>query len=388
MAPKQSKSDSDKVSMSPVTPNCVVPLLSALKWGSEESKFQSLKLNLKTVPDDAASATFAQYFFIFGSGTAEEWLHWEKDFEDLCKNLKLTSGPAKIGMVKKLLEGSARKNFENAMTGKTETVANCDAALKKVKEPIFGEQAAELQKRFLRYGCKKPRGLSVRETAHAYVELNEDLPCYPSYQNDVLTQKLTDDEVKSGFFRLLPNHWIRKIEETPNFNENTASFADIVDFAERLELSEKSHENKLKHQPGRDANSGKSKKRSTSELGGDDSGGNHSKKKKHTPMCRLHGEGHDSHECKVWINHADKMTAQWKAQHPSVKGKSKFNHKKPLNNGKKYSVEEVNLLLQKFKNKQICEEVNTLEVDPPVVEINEDDEMFNADAELEKILNS
>ena len=388
MAPKQSKSDSDKVSMSPVTPNCVVPLLSALKWGSEESKFQSLKLNLKTVPDDAASATFAQYFFIFGSGTAEEWLHWEKDFEDLCKNLKLTSGPAKIGMVKKLLEGSARKNFENAMTGKTETVANCDAALKKVKEPIFGEQAAELQKWFLRYGCKKPRGLSVRETAHAYVELNEDLPCYPSYQNDVLTQKLTDDEVKSGFFRLLPNHWIRKIEETPNFNENTASFADIVDFAERLELSEKSHENKLKHQPGRDANSGKSKKRSTSELGGDDSGGNHSKKKKHTPMCRLHGEGHDSHECKVWINHADKMTAQWKAQHPSVKGKSKFNHKKPLNNGKKYSVEEVNLLLQKFKNKQICEEVNTLEVDPPVVEINEDDEMFNADAELEKILNS
>lgn len=388
MAPKQSKSDSDKVSMSPVTPNCVVPLLSALKWGSEESKFRSLKLNLKTVPDDAASATFAQYFFIFGSGTAEEWLHWEKDFEDLCKNLKLTSGPAKIGMVKKLLEGSARKNFENAMTGKTETVANCDAALKKVKEPIFGEQAAELQKRFLRYGCKKPRGLSVRETAHAYVELNEDLPCYPSYQNDVLTQKLTDDEVKSGFFRLLPNHWIRKIEETPNFNENTASFADIVDFAERLELSEKSHENKLKHQPGRDANSGKSKKRSTSELGGDDSGGNHSKKKKHTPMCCLHGEGHDSHECKVWINHADKMTAQWKAQHPSVKGKSKFNHKKPLNNGKKYSVEEVNLLLQKFKNKQICEEVNTLEVDPPVVEINEDDEMFNADAELEKILNS
>ena len=388
MAPKQSKSDSDKVSMSPVTPNCVVPLLSALKWGSEESKFRSLKLNLKTVPDDAASATFAQYFFIFGSGTAEEWLHWEKDFEDLCKNLKLTSGPAKIGMVKKLLEGSARKNFENAMTGKTETVANCDAALKKVKEPIFGEQAAELQKRFLRYGCKKPRGLSVRETAHAYVELNEDLPRYPSYQNDVLTQKLTDDEVKSGFFRLLPNHWIRKIEETPNFNENTASFADIVDFAERLELSEKSHENKLKHQPGRDANSGKSKKRSTSELGGDDSGGNHSKKKKHTPMCRLHGEGHDSHECKVWINHADKMTAQWKAQHPSVKGKSKFNHKKPLNNGKKYSVEEVNLLLQKFKNKQICEEVNTLEVDPPVVEINEDDEMFNADAELEKILNS
>ncbi|HEY9708672.1 MAG TPA: hypothetical protein V6D48_10760 [Oculatellaceae cyanobacterium] len=81
------------------------------------------------------------------------------------------------------------------------------------------------------------------------------------------------------------------------------------------------------------------------------------------------------------------MTAQWKAQHPSVKGKSKFNHKKPLNN-KKYSVEEVNLLLQKFKNKHTCEEVNTLEVDASIIEINEDKEMFNADAELEKILNA
>ncbi|HEY9708673.1 MAG TPA: hypothetical protein V6D48_10765 [Oculatellaceae cyanobacterium] len=234
---------------------------------------------MKTVPDDPTSATFTQYFFIFGSGTAEEWLYWEKDFEELCKNLKLTNGPARIGMVKKLLEGSAKKNFKNAMIGKTETVPHCDAALKKVKEPIFGEQAAELQKRYLRYGCKKPKGLSVRETAHAYVELNKDLPCYPNFQSDVLTQKLTDDEVKSGFFRLLPNHWIRKIEETPNFNENTASFADIVDFAERLELSEKSHEKKLKHQPGRDANPGKSKKWSIPELGRDDSGGNHSKKK-------------------------------------------------------------------------------------------------------------
>ena len=101
-----------------------------------------------------------------------------------------------------------------------------------------------------------------------------------------------------------------------------------MDFAERLELSEKSHERKLKHQPGQDANSGKSKKQSTPELGGDDSNGNYSKKKKHTPMCCLHGEGHDSHECKVWINHAEKMTAQWQAQHPSVKGKSKFNSKK------------------------------------------------------------
>lgn len=375
--------------MTPVTPNCVVPLLSTLKWGSDESKFRSLKLNLKTVPDDVNSASFTQHFYIFGSGTAEEWLHWEKDFEELVKNLKLTTGAAKIGMVKKLLEGSAKKHFENFLVGKTETVANCDAALKKVKEPIFGEQAAELQKRYLRYGCKKPKGLCVRETAHAYVELNEDLPRYPNFNNEILTSKLTPDEVKSGFFRLLPNHWIRKIEETPNFNENSASFADIVDFAERLELSEKSHENKQKNQTGRDANSGKSKKRSTPELGGDDSGGNHSKKKKHTPMCRLHGEGHDSHECKVWINHAEKMTAQWKAQHPAVKGKSKFiKAKKPFNGNKKYSVEEVNLLLQKFKDKQTCEEINTLEVDAPIVETNQDEEMFNADAELEKILNS
>lgn len=83
------------------------------------------------------------------------------------------------------------------------------------------------------------------------------------------------------------------------------------------------------------------------------------------------------------------MTAQWKAQHPAVKGKSKFiKAKKPFNGNKKYSVEEVNLLLQKFKNKQTCEEINTLEVDAPIVETNQDEEMFNADAELEKILNS
>jgi hypothetical protein len=154
---------------------------------------------------------------------------------------------------------------------------------------------------------------------------------------------------------------------------------DILDYAERLELAESIPEAKK----GRDAKAGKSStKRAHPELGLGNNDRSHFKKSKHhtKKFCQLHGEGHDSGECKVWLAHVEKLKAQYKAQYQHQRnGKMPHQPSSQTNGkGKTYTCEEVNLLLSKLKSRQ-----------PEVLQIEEPQETpgLDIDKELEQLMN-
>jgi hypothetical protein len=333
---------------------------------------------LRAIPTDDTSPSFSQWYYIFDMGTPEEFLLWERDFEDICSNLQLTNGKARISMAKRLLSGMARSHFEGAIRGLSETNENCSKGIEAIRVAVFPRWALEKQKMYLRYEARKPRKMTVREAGARYVELTNQLLKYPSEEGsgNVGWQQ---EETKIGFLRTLPRHWVRKIEETPNFNESSASMEDILDYAERLELAESIPEAKK----GRDAKAGKSStKRAHPELGLGNNDRSHFKKSKyHTKkFCQLHGEGHDSGKCKVWLAHVEKMKAPYKAQYQHHRNWKMPHQPSSQTNGKgkTYTREEVNLLLSKLESRQ-----------PEVLQIEEPQETpgLDLDKELEQLMN-
>jgi hypothetical protein len=392
----------------------VIPLYPLAQWNDTGAKrkakgegdgdatptFNEIKLELRSNPENAASVKVGAFFKVFENGTPEQWCCWRDDLNRAWKGLNNTTGPNRATTVRHLLEGQALDDFEQYFLPDdvTETVANVDKALKKVAANIFPADAVMNMKQYLNFELKKPNKLTARETMTRLQRINKWLGEYFPSDGGERTgevEEIDAQELKLIYYRLLPNNWRRKMDENGSFSHHEATLQQIVEYAERLEVTEQRYGGNPKgsavKKNGQKGNSQGGSSKGGSEVELANGGRNRHQKQNKTGDCHVHGPncGHTSHQCKVLKGHAEKVRAQWAAQPKSgspAKKKQQVKFKNSTVVDRKYSRAEVNAMINKLKKKfdeetREREELNEMMQDMPEV-----DEPLT-DAELEEILN-
>lgn len=356
--------------------------------------FKEVKLELRSNPAVADSFTYGAYFKVFDQGTPEQWCRWRDDLKRAWAGLGNTTGPLRAATVRHLLEGQALDDFENFMRqdGVTETLENVNRALKMVAVTIFPADSVTNMKHYLHFELKKPKALKARALKTRLERLNSWFEYFPTDGDGRIgyVNKLTEEELRGIYYRMLPTSWRRKMDENNMFSQYETPLKDLVDYAERLELTEDKYEKgssggRYGHSKVRQGQGGKAKSGSSGNGGsesGNAKGGGASNNSKNRD-CLIHGVGcgHGSHQCKVLKAHASKVKAQFEAQPRKFVHKKNNNYKK-TNGGteRKYSRAEVQQLMKNFGTKRNVENHNIEEVEEPL-------EDMEIDEALEELLN-
>jgi hypothetical protein len=363
--------------------------------------FKEVKLELRANPAAADSLKYGSYFKVFDQGTPEQWCRWRDDLKRAWAGLGNTTGPLRAATVRHLLEGQALDDFENYMRPDevTETVDNINKALKMVAVNIFPADAVTHMKHYLNFELKKPKALTARALKTRLERLNSWFEYFPADGNGRVGRVtlLTEQELRGIYYRMLPASWRRKMDENNTFSPYETPFKDMVDYAERLELTEDRYEKSTGGRFGssaiRQGRAGKAKGGSPSNgvpESGNVKGGVASKFSKNRD-CLIHGVdcGHHSHQCKVLKAHATKVKAQFEAQPRKFVHKKNQNYKRPNSDStigstsdRKYSKSEVQQMMKNFSSKLNVESHN-MEVE--AVATNEEMEVDQA---LEELFNN
>lgn len=273
--------------------------------------FKEVKMELRANPAAADSLKYGSYFKVFDQGTPEQWCRWRDDLKRAWAGLGNTTGPLRAATVRHLLEGQALDDFENYMRPEdvTETLENINKALKMVAVNIFPADAVTHMKHYLNFELKKPKALTARALKTRLERLNSWFEYFPADGNirTARVASLTEQELRGIYYRMLPASWRRKMDENNTFSQYETPLKDMVDYAERLELTEDRYEKSTGGRFGsstsRQGRAGKAKGGSPGNgvpESGNDKGGVASKFSKNRD-CLIHGVdcGHNSHQCKV-----------------------------------------------------------------------------------------
>ena len=139
------------------------------------------------------------------------------------------------------------------------------------------------------------------------VELNNYLEQFPTAFN--ATQKIDDDEIVDILEFGTPNKWQSEMVHL-GFDSAVATSQELVEFCERLEFDEDLNQKpeampKPGSSGGKTGRSGQSKRLKTNDLA-------HGSAYDPSKYCTFHGKyGHDLSACKVMLDQAQKMRANW-----------------------------------------------------------------------------
>ena len=392
----------------------VIPLYPLAQWNDSGAKrrakgeetgdatptFNEIKLELRSNPDNAASVKVGAFFKVFENGTPEQWCRWRDDLNRAWKGLNNTNGPNRATTVRHLLEGQALDDFEQVFMPDdvTETNENVNLALKKVAANIFPADAVMNMKQYLNFELKKPNKLTARETMTRLERINKWIGDYfPSDGGDrtLRVEKIDERDLKLIYYRLLPNNWRRKIDENGSFSHHEATLQQIVEYAERLEVTEHRYgkgnpKGSAVKKNGHKGNSQGGSSKGSSESEPANVSGKRQHKSQKTGDCHVHGPncGHTSHQCKILKGHAEKVRAQWAAQPKSgipAKKKQQVKYKNSTVADRKYSRAEVNTMLKRLKEKFEEEKREREELNEIMQDVDATEPL--TDSELEELLN-
>ena len=357
--------------------------------------FKEVKMELRANPVAADSLKYGSYFKVFDQGTPEQWCRWRDDLKRAWAGLGNTTGPQRAATVRHLLEGQALDDFENYMRQEniSETLENINKALKMVAVTIFPADAVTNMKHYLNFELKKPKALTARALKTRLERLNSWFEYFPTDGGGRIGQvtMLTEQELRGIYYRMLPASWRRKMDENNTFSQYETPLRDMVDYAERLEVTEDRYEKGTGGRNGssliRQGRGGKAKGGSPGNdvpESGNVKGGGASKFSKNRD-CMIHGVdcGHNSHQCKVLKAHATKVKAQFEAQPRKFVHKKNQHYKRPngdstnntgaAGNERKYTRAEVQQLMKIFTTK-LNVETHNMEVEAVAAEKMEVDQ--------------
>ncbi len=211
----------------------IIPLSPRATWAPEDEENQAgektrkIKLTLLTESGNLNGKTPNKEFKIFRTGSPEEWILWQRDFNEVCVGMDIATGANHDRMVRQLLSDEPLKEFERLLaTFATETVANCNLALDAVAVQIFPNNAHAKQKKHLRQGMWKPRALTIRSACRRVCELNDQLSSYPNQAG-----ALPVDELKSAFIDLCLPEWQQELLKN-DINEFGSAWDELLSQAE------------------------------------------------------------------------------------------------------------------------------------------------------------
>ena len=330
-----------------------IPLISEKDEVDTQDKASYLTVELRYTPADADSKVYKKNIRYFKNGTPKQYIEFRADVKKVIAGQAITTGPAQYAMVRTLLRGDALRVFNNrASVHDAETSANLVTSLNELGKHVFPVRALAKQKRYLRRFVRKPVQLKAREFLACLLEMNEDLQNFPPY---ALSQTLEEDEMLEIAEFALPVKWQKKMVEH-DFDCSSKTIDQVIDFAERQETIESLETDppakKAKKAPEQAAQyktkGGQYGRAKSSEEARRHAPHNSTRNQK--PMCRLHGPGHWTNDCKVLLDQADKMKATRAAQHPSTYNKPKGKRAY----GNNYNKDEVNKIVNLATKKAVA----------------------------------
>jgi hypothetical protein len=352
-------------------------------------KNDSLTMKLRSNPTDANSQTYELTVKFFKTGSAEEWLLFQRDLNKIIVGQNITAAPSKYSMARLLLSGEALAVFDTSATEHgNENNANFILTLQSLTTHIFPQRALAFQKRYMRRYMRKPREMTIRAFAARVAELNAYLLEFPPFD---VNQDLDDTEIMDILENGVPNTWSKNMV-LQGFDpmENTAS--DFVAFCERHEFTEGTLDNskdsnkeaKPTAHSKNSSNDAKSRAKPSAEA---------SKNKKRSATdkwCDLHQtNGHSTAECKVVQSQITKMRSSWEPVRPkhNTNSNSTFN-KNPGKQGfqdNKFKSKELMSLVEaqvkkilKVKRQKTSHETHNTETNPIDLDL---DDFENIDIE-------
>jgi hypothetical protein len=325
-------------------------------------KVATQKFELRTYPDDLTRTDkYSVTVPIFKSSKPEQWLDFLKEFHKVEVGQCLESATAKYSVCRNLLDGEALRVFDlNSNQYLELTVENFQECLNAVTTYLMPPNPLRLQKRYMRRVLKKPEKQTVREYVARLLELNNYLDKFPPFQDN---QRFSNEELAEIIEYSMPSMWQQKMVEHC-VSSAKSTIDELIDFCERMEFAFKlslvnnandarnnqpNSQSKKNHEERSDSKTSKSEFKTSKKFSTKNS--SHSTKKAKTNWCQYHRTaGHDMSECKVMIDQANRMHANWETNKqnpnaPTFKKKPTAQHS--VEREKTYTRKEVNAMLTK-----------------------------------------
>eukprot|EP00980_Cylindrotheca_fusiformis_P025358 scaffold13510_cov128-Cylindrotheca_fusiformis.AAC.1 len=173
----------------------------------------------------------------FDSGTPAELLELLEKVAEVQAGQDLTTGPDKYRLMRQVLKGAGKTQFEEAVReqGGNETNNNYNKVIAMFKVKLFPRDALMNQKRALQKHLRKPFDMNMREYASRMSELNELLLQFPPREPGLVATKFEDYEIIQCIQDGLPNYYNTFMREH-GYKPVNETLSDFVKFVqERIE---------------------------------------------------------------------------------------------------------------------------------------------------------
>ena len=290
---------------------------------SAGSRGSTHKLDLRVNPANANSETYQTEIHLFNKGTPEEWFEFYRDYKKVEAGQLLNTGPMRFAMMRNLLYGEAQRVFEQeSRKASGETIESFTGVINNLASYFLPVHALPTQKRYMRRYLLKPRGCKIREYVSRLHELNSLLAKFPPCDEN---QRFSDQELSEILEHSLPTSWQRQMT-VQGISSTQHSVLEIVEFCERLETLEElapshptmrvTHMRNRAIRPKSDRNGRLIDSKWSAKPSAERQFKRNMRQSTKTPKwCAYHNtSGHDISECKVMLDQAKKMRANWAAQ--------------------------------------------------------------------------
>jgi hypothetical protein len=296
------------------------------------------KMELRVNPADVNSETYRTEVQLFSHGPPEAWFQFVRDYKKVEAGQQLNTGPMRFATMRNLLFGEALRVFEQeAMKCGGETVDSFTEVLNGLATYFFPVRALSTQKRFMRRYLIKPMTCKIREYVARLHELNAYLVRFPPFKEN---QPFSEEELAELLEHSLPTSWQRQMM-IQGVSASHHSMQDIVEFCERIETLEDitpsrateefTDPKKIRALRPKSRRNGRLIDSKWSARPSDEVRTQRSTRNSNARnWCVYHKTNtHDMSQCKVMIDQAKKMRANWMAQPkpPRYNNKTSVNKK-------------------------------------------------------------
>ena len=237
---------------------------------------QYISFDIRIDPKDKNSEKVTRKLKVFEDGTPEEYCKWRIDYDDFITYPAFSKADAKLSLLTSILKGKSRDSFnvyhakckadneEEKAEDKISADKLIEYALNDLAHDIFKvSNAARRQKHYMR-NCLVLGGETVRAWGKRLIELNKYFPYFPVDETedglDKSHQGLPDDELNDILDRAKPINWHITMLES-NLEVQDMSWDDILDYYEKLEMSDAIKKKNNGNQDSSEGHNGKRKRK-------------------------------------------------------------------------------------------------------------------------------
>jgi len=269
-----------------------------------------ITFKLKSDPNNADSPLHTLSIQPYSLGTCEELLNFIIKINKIIKGQNITTGPNQFALIRQLLQGDALSAFNAAATSLNETVDNFKSCINLLIKHVFPHRALAIQKQYMNRVMRKPLEVTIRQYRARVEEIRTYLKSFPGY---TIAHEMSDDDIKDLLEHGIPNAWKKEMTRQ-GFDPIENTTTQFVEFCERMEVTESINSTKFGTRSNASPSDGKHQGAISHAKSSERGTKSKRKKRQNEKFCVYHNcYGHDTGECKVVLDQAKKMRAQYEA---------------------------------------------------------------------------